>query len=245
MANQTFGFDAICIKSWFLFRASLRQTYWYGFFAALLGQLLLTTINQSTNFTSEALQGTISGKGLSMLFLTALCFAVVLIITEALVMTAQHQTLHGKPLKTKEVFQHTGPLLTQLVVAGLIVKALVLIGMFLYLVPALIVMAFLFTYLPAMLFERRSVFDAMKLSFERVRPRFFLVLALVVLGLLVTNLPTFVLLLLDMIGPQTAGHMMFGLDEVIKILLQALTIPLVTALVLTTYMHLKTQAVTS
>ena len=114
-----------------------------------------------------------------------------------------------------------------------------LVGLALYLLPGILILTCLYLYLPILLFESAKPLSSFKLSFERVKPHFLLVAALVILAMLVNSIPMMVHYVVGYFNVVPNDGQGFGIQESINVVLSGFTIPFINALVLTTYFHLK------
>ena len=233
--SASFGIDTLISKSWVLFRASLRSTYWYAFIAALIIQLLLLYVTQSGDVTYD---GNINIQSPFIMTLFALLFAIVNIVTNALIMIRQYAQLHGQAHHFRQVWHELRNNFGRVIVAGLIVNALTLTGFILYFIPGIIIYTLLYFYLPFILFKDHNAIDALKQSFEHTKERFWLILTVVILTLLVNVIPSAANILLGAIAPHMQDA--FGVQEGVTIVLSGFTTAYINALVITAFLHVCT-----
>ena len=233
--STSFGIDTLIVKSWVLFRASLKSTYWYAFITALIIQLMLLYIMQSGDLSYN---GNLSIQSPFIMALFALLFAVVNIVANALIMIRQFAQLHGKAYHLGNVWHELRTHLSRIIVAGLIVNALTFTGFILYLIPGIIIYTLLYFYLPFVLFKNYSAIDALKQSFEHTKERFWLILTIVIFTMLINAIPSIANLLIGFVAPNMRDA--FGVQEGITVILSGFTIAYINALVITAFLHVST-----
>ena len=221
---------AVIKRGWLLYRATLKITFWLAFayglvnqFISVYAQRLLTVVDQHLVIQRPAL--------LALLLLIGI---IVLTIMTALIMLLQNGVLFKGQIKTNPI--HFSTRLPALLVASIIFYVIVITGYMLYILPGVIAALLFYFYLPAILLEHKRVFQSFAYSFQLVRRNVFGVLGLLMFNFLILTIPVLVTHII--FGDQASGST-FGLEEIIIVLVQALLLPLVVAMTLTAFYHLR------
>lgn len=136
-------------------------------------------------------------------------------------------------LSIRETLSHLRPRLNTLTVAGLFAAIAIGVGLFLLIIPGLVLFTFWLLIVPVIVLERAGVFEAFGRSYELVRGHFWSVFGVLVLTLLVVIGVGIVLSILSNAFRSVA------LDLVIDIASQTITAPFVALAWTMTYYRLR------
>lgn len=231
MKTSKFELAVVMQRGWLLYRATLRICFSAAFLYALLSQLLNIYARQLIDVKSH----TVMVTNPIMLGVVLLLTLVILTYFSAIIMLKQNACLLRHKI-TPQVLLHIFKLLPMMVLASVIFYVLAVVGLYFYIVPGIILATIFYFYLPAILFARQSLFRAFYYSFYLMKQNFLSMLALVLFNFLVFCLP--VLLIQASFGRSASGAL-FGLEELLIVMLEALLLPFVLAMTLTAFCHLR------
>ena len=109
MPQSNLGLDSIISKSWLLFRASLKNTYWYAFLGALLTQLFWVWLSRSNSVSFQSADGSVTVNSPGLVVGLSVAFLVVTILVDASIMLQQYHKLHGEQPGLKAIWQGLKP----------------------------------------------------------------------------------------------------------------------------------------
>ena len=169
--------------------------------------------------------------------LLAFAILVVYTITDALLLIRLNATREGFYLSLEESFSFALRRLFYLLVATIIFLVVSTLGLWLYIVPGVIIAIFLYLYAPGILFDNHDGVSALAFSAKLVSRRFLYVGMISVMLMFLRLLPSYLASLMSH-GAQT--DISFGIDNMVAILLTSLILPFSQAIVLLLYYELKT-----
>ena len=228
---QHYAVSAIIFKSFDLTRRAFSALFLIAFIQALLIRLVIVL------FPLPVLMGDFDlTKSISLSeAMSFLGFAVIVLLIGS-VGNSMMQAYFVARLKTPnvqlgEVLKFFSSKAWKIFMASMIYYALMSLGMMLYIVPALLLGAVFFLYIPCILFEQVSVLGAFKRSWDLAKGRFWSLLLLYIFTSLIYVFPQVLLENLISLGLSSAivnVAMVFG---------AALCLPFCNALCVTTYSY--------
>ena len=129
---------------------------------------------------------------LSISLLIAVILAIVgifpIVLSFIFIASLHH---HGNRCSWRFALKYCGRLFGRVLIGSIIIAIIVSIGFLLLIIPGIILGTFLSIYLPILLFEsKKSIGEAFKESFRRVKPYFWFTLRTILLGFAVFHLIT-------------------------------------------------------
>lgn len=237
------SFDEIVAKSYELYKQNFKQLFTLAFSGELIVSLMTLVfsyflLSKGLNQLMYATQnGAMNQPDLSvpLMFVMLLMFFVFVTVILVVIGGCQHiinESWQSRFVDIKSACQYVASKLLPLLGATLMVYFLLLIGLMLWIVPALIIATMFFVYIPIILFSNETGFGALILSVKMVWTAFLQTFGMMMLTGVLLMLPDFVAGLINL-TLTSASH--FGLGNVVGIFLTGIIMPFVATLILAQY----------
>ena len=171
--------------------------------------------------------------------MSLLVFIIIIIhcLIRAILMVIAYDSSSNKP-EIPKVLSYVIKLLPYLILNFLIYGALTSIGLFLYIIPGILVMTCFALYEPIIIFEQRTNIKCLIESFTRVKSIFFTTFLIVIFCIICEQIPAY---LFQYIGRNLGSSALFGLDQAIEIFINAITLSFVITTYISFYDEVKNQ----
>ncbi|MDF2941037.1 MAG: hypothetical protein K0R66_1679 [Gammaproteobacteria bacterium] len=216
-------------KSYLLYKVSFRQIYPVAFLMALTSQLALWAANLNIVQNGDNL----SVQSWPILTAAFLGIWLITLIGNAVIQICQNAKLYQYSVNLFQAANYSFQRLSSLVLAAAIFSVLLSAGLFLYIVPGLIVMTFFALYSPAVLFLQKQGVPALQYSFQLIRQQFFSSFTILALNIALLLIPQLLSSTLD-----SSFNSDFGLEEAVAVLATSILIPFTNALILVLFYKL-------
>ncbi|MDF2529604.1 MAG: hypothetical protein K0Q57_484 [Gammaproteobacteria bacterium] len=216
-------------KSWMLYKASFRKIYPLAFAIALINQLVLWFANLNIIQTGDSF----SVQSWPIVATSLIGIWLVTLLGNAIIQICQNATLYQYSISFIQAGSYTFQRLSSLLLAASIFSLLVSAGLFLYIIPGIIVMTLLSLYSPIVLFLQKHGMSALQYSFILVRQQFFACFTVISLNLALLLLPQ---LLASLLNYNFSND--FGVEEAFGVLVTSLLMPFSNALILVLFYKL-------
>ncbi|MDF2691391.1 MAG: hypothetical protein K0S29_1246 [Gammaproteobacteria bacterium] len=216
-------------KSWLLYKASFRQIFPLAFIMALVSQLALWAANININQTGD----NFNVQSWPILIGAIVGMWLVTLMGNAMIQICQNAKLYQYSVNFLQAGTYTLQRLPSLILAASLFSIMVSAGLFLYVIPGVILMTLLALYSPIILFLQKQGISALQYSFQLVRQQFFASFTVLALNLALLLLPQ---LFSSMLNYNFNDD--FGVEEALGVLATSLLIPFSNALILVLFYKL-------
>ncbi|MDO8953930.1 MAG: hypothetical protein Q7V63_03680 [Gammaproteobacteria bacterium] len=216
-------------KSALLYKVSFQQIYPLAFAMALISQLALWAVNGTMIQSGD----NISVQSWPTLVAALIGMWLITLIGNAIIQVCQNAYLYSYKLTIPQAATYTLKCLPALILAATMFSIMVSAGLFLYIVPGVLLMTVFALYSPAVLFMKKHGVGALQLSFKLVAPQFFAAFTILALNLALLLLPQ---LLASQLNVSLSTN--FGVEEALGVLATSILIPFSNALILVLFYKL-------
>lgn len=230
--QQLLGLGTIIPRAYALYKLAFKPLFFTAFLMSCLHQVLQLYVQQFLAITETNI--TVSQPG--ALLLVAVLIGVLTIIFNAVLFIQCAAAQLGRFPTLRQMLGHVWQSFPALMLASAFYFCLLVAGVYLFIIPSIVVAVFLYVYMPVILFDGASGLASIRRSVLLVRGQFISVAGVVLVAFLMQYLPALLILWLS---GSSIDRTSFGIEEVLLIFLNALIYPLIIAMCLQVYFALK------
>ena len=234
-AENVLAFSTIFSRSLMIYKLAFKRLFIVGFVMACLDQFAFLYLSQFLPISTD--KPIPAGSGL--LFLVIIVIALLIMLLNAIMFMLCAGAQLGRSVKLKYLIAHIKQCLLALFLANIVYSVAVNGGLYLFVVPGILAMAFFYIYLPIILLDGASSMASLQQSFRLVRPYLWRVLPFVLISFMLLSMKQYLMFKLSENAGPTLSASDFGIEEVIGVFVVAFIYPFIISLCLQVYFALK------